>query len=528
MVDGRNGWMFFEFGRKYSNLNNPDYTIDDAIYLLLMAFYLDKAFLPSPCWMITGAMARVCQDIGIYRHTPSGLYDDITVECRTRLFWAAYIQDRKISMKLGRPIIFLDQHIDVGLPGLPVANMIDHQDDFNDQETETSLQVFKATIYIAKASENLLNIELKQNGGEEDVKHLQNIDEMLKKAWEVFPSEMTDLRRSDVLDLPAVRPLFHLQHSRIILYRYFTDFTGTPSLLREFRTFCLAQSIQVAKITAHILSRVIKNPGFDRIFGLRTDELVLIHTFRAATVLLLGHYCNDRSLLDVTTDEVGVCARALKSAARSHSLGQKLLELFQNFAKMFGYQTGVTGELSHPIPEASDTIDEKLEEIHGVSTPKGPWDNVESSSAVATPQYNNAVYGGYHTLQGNTPRWIPTTNISLVPTYQQLLHTSQPVTQPPPLPHPLPLPHTLPHPQSQSQEHHQTHSGLIFVDPGIGGAGLPTSVEENPQGSLPDQQSPMPHQINWDVYQQVLTFDPNFEVYMGGPSHRRFLYDRGE
>lgn len=31
MVSGRNGWMFFEFGRKYSNLNNPDYTIDDAI-----------------------------------------------------------------------------------------------------------------------------------------------------------------------------------------------------------------------------------------------------------------------------------------------------------------------------------------------------------------------------------------------------------------------------------------------------------------------------------------------------------------
>lgn len=180
-------------------------------------------------------MARVCQDIGIYRRTPSGLYNDVEIECRTRLFWVAYIQDRKISMKLGRPVIFLDQHIDVGLPGLPgskrgdnnqendnqgtqggqddqgssrspgVTNMIDRQDDFNDEETETSLQVFKATIYIAKASENLLNIELKQNGGEEDVKHLQNIDEMLKKAWEVFPSEMTDLRRSDVLDLPAVR-----------------------------------------------------------------------------------------------------------------------------------------------------------------------------------------------------------------------------------------------------------------------------------------------------------------------------------
>lgn len=196
-----------------------------------MALYLDKAFLPSPCWMITGAMARVCQDIGIYRRTPSGLYNAIEIECRTRLFWSAYIQDRKISLKLGRPVIFRDEHIDVGLPGTPgaanqheeeegsrqdhtqdeggdtstaVADMEDQQDQFDD-ETKNALQTFKATIYIAKTSESLLNIKLRQNGGSEDIKHLQTIDEMLKKAWEVFPSELTDLSRSDALDLPAVR-----------------------------------------------------------------------------------------------------------------------------------------------------------------------------------------------------------------------------------------------------------------------------------------------------------------------------------
>lgn len=265
-VNYRNGWMFFEFGRKYSNLNNPDYTIDDAICinftsftslyktpnkflgnidLLLMAFYLDKAFLPSPCWMITGAMARVCQDIGIYRRTPAGLYSDIEIECRTRLFWAAYIQDRKISMKLGRPVIFRDQHINVGLPGIPgipgvlgkereesttqgslndqsgvgavtspeIASMEDRQSDFDDDDdTRSSLEVFKATIYIAKTSESLLSIQLKHNGGDEDIKHLQNVDEMLKKAWEVFPPELTDLTRSDIMDLPAVR--------RMLLSRY--------------------------------------------------------------------------------------------------------------------------------------------------------------------------------------------------------------------------------------------------------------------------------------------------------------------
>lgn len=193
-----------------------------------MALYLDKAFLPSPCWMITGAMVRVCQDIGIYRRTPLGLYDEVEIESRTRLFWSAYIQDRKISMKLGRPVIFYDQHIDVGLPGLPgvagkreegnlksdqgdgdkgpeAANMEKRQNGYDDDQMRCSLQTFRATIFIAKTSESLLSIKLRQNGGDEDIKHLQTVDEMLKKAWEIFPTELTDLSRSDAMDLPAVR-----------------------------------------------------------------------------------------------------------------------------------------------------------------------------------------------------------------------------------------------------------------------------------------------------------------------------------
>lgn len=192
-----------------------------------MAMYLDKAFLPSPCWMITGAMVRVCQDIGIYRRTPTGLYDEIEIESRTRLFWSAYIQDRKVSMKLGRPVIFYDQHIDVGLPGLPstvgkweeensranqggdkspgTTSMGERRMEYDDYQTRCALQTFKATIFIAKTSESLLSIKLRQNGGDEDIRHLQKVDEMLKKAWEIFPSELTDLSRSDVMDLPAVR-----------------------------------------------------------------------------------------------------------------------------------------------------------------------------------------------------------------------------------------------------------------------------------------------------------------------------------
>lgn len=128
-------------------------------------------------------------------------------------------------------MIFRDEHINVGLPGIPsaenkyeqeesrhdntqeeggspsaaVESMEARQDEFDHAETKISMQTFKATILIAQTSETLLNIQLTQNGGNEDIRHLQTIDDMLKKAWEVFPTELTDLSRSDILDLPAVR-----------------------------------------------------------------------------------------------------------------------------------------------------------------------------------------------------------------------------------------------------------------------------------------------------------------------------------
>lgn len=173
--------------------------------LLLMAFYLDKAFLPSPCWMVTGAMARVCQDIGLYRRTPAGMFSGIDVESRTRLFWAAYIQDRKISMKQGRPVIFLDKHIDVGLPGEHMGAGVGSGKGENLEAAKKSLQVFRATIRVAQTSESLLNINLKHDGETEDVQLLQSVDEMLKRSWEAYPPDLTDLSESGPIYLPALR-----------------------------------------------------------------------------------------------------------------------------------------------------------------------------------------------------------------------------------------------------------------------------------------------------------------------------------
>lgn len=112
-------------------------------------------------------------------------------------------------MKQGRPVIFLDKHIDVGMPGEHAGDGIGSSEggdgDDDGEIAQKSLQIFRATVLVSKTSESLLNISLKDNGGEGDIQMLQEVDEMLKRSWESFPPELTDLQEIGPLALPAVR-----------------------------------------------------------------------------------------------------------------------------------------------------------------------------------------------------------------------------------------------------------------------------------------------------------------------------------
>ncbi|CAZ84802.1 unnamed protein product [Tuber melanosporum] len=506
----RNGWIFFELGKKYSNPNNPSYSIDDAIYLLLMAFYLDKAFLPSPCWMVTGSMARVCQDIGLYRRAPAGMFSGIDVESRTRLFWAAYIQDRKISMKQGRPVIFLDRHIDVGLPGGHVGTGVGSGGGEDLEAAKKSLQVFRATIGVAQTSESLLNINLRHDGEAEDVQLLRSVDEMLKRSWEAYPPDLTDLSESGPIDLPALRPLFHLQHSRIVLYRYFTDFSETLSLTNNFRTFCLCQSIQVSKITAHLLLRASKDPDFDVAFGLGSEELVRIHTFRVATILLLGYYCKDRNLPGVSKEEVDICASALTSVAKTNrQAGEKLLGLFKDFALMFGYSVApslASGSALTAVKEGSE-----------VSPPAASsWcsepsqNTLQPSSSLPLPRFG----GGFNVYPSTPPE----------ASAQEASASEFPTHAPPSsgAAHPHWLHATtgailLPVAGSGGGASGES-SGGIFIHPEIGTG----SAAAGAAGALAGSSLGAEGRIDWGAYQQMMQFDPGFAAYMLGPNDRDF------
>lgn len=205
-------------------------------------------------------------------------------------------------------------------------------------------------------------------------------------------------------------------------------------------------------------------------------------------MLLLGHYCRDRSLLSVSAEEVDLCARALRSVARSHYLGKKLLKLFEDFAKMFGYQIGLAGESTDPIIGTEDES-EKSHDSHITPTPANQWNTASSQPVALSHPSQFGGYSDFHQPRSHTTtlRWLP--SVSTAPPQHQSV--------PPEMVHPP-----------------NNHAGMMFVDPVMSGGGVTTTAET--QGAGADDQA-LP-QIDWDAYQQMMQFDPSFELYMNGPN----------
>lgn len=198
-------------------LKNVD-SKDFLLVLLLMSMYLDNASLPAPAWMINGSMARICQDLNLDKPPPSDM-DIIEVESRKRLFWAAYIFERKACLKKGRAVIFRDVDIEIGPPqpldpptptsersdGIGRPNRVGEELNLMIVEAPDSIQCFRAQIHISRLCEELGEVRLEEAGGMRDLQTIQSIDEKLKTAWEEFPTYLTDLKNLEPLEMGALR-----------------------------------------------------------------------------------------------------------------------------------------------------------------------------------------------------------------------------------------------------------------------------------------------------------------------------------
>jgi hypothetical protein len=244
-----------------------------------MSIYLDKATLPSPCWLICGAMARVCQDIGLHRQPPNGRFTPIELESRSRLFWAAYIQDKRVSIKMGRPWILRREDCDISLPatvdeegvgtallcpqvgGVPVGGLGEDSPELENRRmvTRRAIKTVRATIEVCNIVEKILGYNPSPGDGtEQQIRRLQHIDGRLERSWNMLPAELVNLQLNKALDLPSLRGIIHR--------------TAFKRVAATYLLFCLNSIVHNPTCPSDIVPSLYRRPSHHRNFQTEKND----------------------------------------------------------------------------------------------------------------------------------------------------------------------------------------------------------------------------------------------------------------
>jgi len=91
-------------------------TVDYVMALLSGAFYTTEISKPSLAWILNTKAAELCQTLGYHRCET--YKNDHAEDARHKkfLFWAVYILDKGLSLRLGRPSALQDYDITVSYP----------------------------------------------------------------------------------------------------------------------------------------------------------------------------------------------------------------------------------------------------------------------------------------------------------------------------------------------------------------------------------------------------------------------------
>ncbi|KAK6358956.1 hypothetical protein TWF696_000128 [Orbilia brochopaga] len=413
----RRGWHYLECARKFHDLNQPMYSVADVEVFVVMVMYLDLAALPSPSWMMAGSLVRICQDLGLHRKPPDGKFTPVEREHRSRLFWTTFLLDRKLALQFGRTPILNEDEIDMDEPGTNETN--DLMSSFYEAvPSGTGAHVSVVLMHKLIAASRFIDLILRfgvEPGIEEQVEYrMSEIEQKLDSIEKSFPEGILDWDNSGPLDPVLVKHAMLPMAIRLSMYRYFTD----ASLDRRLRTRCFIRSVEVGKSTAHLLSRMMQHPDWERGFRLQQNELSYQHTFKVSIILLLASTIFTKPFQVATNGELDTCLRALHAAAPARPTAVQGLNVFNEVAKVLKNE--------QPPRSYNPPIDPSTGlPYHGIDysvPPSGPsassYTSVASSSIPSNPSASssssvlpNPLPGGGGPKQLYVPPVVPSNDI---------------------------------------------------------------------------------------------------------------------
>lgn len=115
--DDEKGWGYLKNAMGvFSELIMRNTDLLSVQALLGMALFMQGTPNPQPAFLLIAAAIRLSQSIGLHRRVTGFNLNPIEIEQRKRVFWIAYILDKDLCLRAGRPAAQDDDDMNVDLP----------------------------------------------------------------------------------------------------------------------------------------------------------------------------------------------------------------------------------------------------------------------------------------------------------------------------------------------------------------------------------------------------------------------------
>lgn len=122
--------QYFSSAFKFLEDFLPTVHQDSIIILLLLTVWClilkNDRYNNDNIWLLTRHIISICIQLGYHRNNPSWNLEEIDIEIRNRLWWCAFIFERRIAVQTGRTLSIRNLAINAELPKF--HNDIDHLD----------------------------------------------------------------------------------------------------------------------------------------------------------------------------------------------------------------------------------------------------------------------------------------------------------------------------------------------------------------------------------------------------------------
>ncbi|RMZ92200.1 hypothetical protein DV736_g587, partial [Chaetothyriales sp. CBS 134916] len=242
---------------------------EHACVAFLASVFLAEVNRKSASWIWLGSAIRIAQDLGL--HVQGGQWSHVEGEMRKRIWYSFYVWDRLLATELGKPMLINDDECDTEYPDILAdeRSIFDTTDVASDPPPSV---ILLANIHVARLLSPLAKL-FRSLCITNDT--LARFEAYLSDCVQLFPSALR-LASAAPLDPRIISPLASFQNTRLMLHRH----NLSPSCSPEQRAQALEQCFNIARDTAHIISRCMTGPVAHEV-----EERLIV----ASTTLLSTH-----------------------------------------------------------------------------------------------------------------------------------------------------------------------------------------------------------------------------------------------